>query len=126
VDRSWDPRIAWAVTRMEASLPDQFRVADLARAVNLSPSRFTALFRAHTGVSPAQYLQMRRLEHARSLIEGTFLTVKEVMARVGFNDPSHFTRAFARHHGTTPSGLRGRVIQTGQPAAATHPDMPSS
>jgi len=94
------------LTHIDASLAEQLRVADLARAVNLSPSRFTALFRAQTGVSPGQYLQAKRLEHARALIETTFLSVKQVMAIVGFNDPSHFTRAFARHHGLTPTQVR--------------------
>jgi|SRR5689334_14542802 AraC family transcriptional regulator of arabinose operon len=91
---------------MSGCLDRSLRVADLARAVNLSPSRFTQLFRAETGDSPARYLQARRLEEARALIESSFLSVKEVMARVGFNDPSHFTRSFVRHHGVAPSRLR--------------------
>ena len=82
------------------------RVSDLAHAVNLSPSRFTLLFRAETGVSPARYLQMLRMDEARVLIQSTFLSVKEIMAKVGFNDPSHFTRSFARRHGMAPSRLR--------------------
>jgi AraC family transcriptional regulator, arabinose operon regulatory protein len=105
-----DPRIAWAVAHLEEDLHRPSRVADLARAVNLSPSRFTHLFRAMTGDSPARYLQMRRLELARVLLETTFLSVKEVMAKVGFNDPSHFTHAFSRHHGIAPSRLRGTRV----------------
>ena len=101
-----DPRIAWAVEQMCDALHRPLRVPELARAVNLSPSRFTLLFRADTGVSPARYLQMLRMREARVLIQSTFLSVKEVMAKVGFNDPSHFTRSFARHHGVAPSRLR--------------------
>jgi AraC family transcriptional regulator, arabinose operon regulatory protein len=101
-----DPRIAWAVEQMCDALHRPLRISELARAVNLSPSRFTLLFRADTGVSPARYLQTLRLREARVLIQSTFLSVKEVMAKVGFNDPSHFTRSFARHHGVAPSRLR--------------------
>lgn len=101
-----DPRIAWAVEQMWAALERPIRVPDLARSVNLSPSRFTLLFRAETGAAPARYLQMLRMNQARVLIQSTFLTVKEIMAKVGFNDPSHFTRSFARHHGVPPSRLR--------------------
>jgi transcriptional regulator GlxA family with amidase domain len=101
-----DPRIDWAIAHIEASLDRPLRIAELARAVNLSTSRFTRLFRVATGDSPARYLQIRRLERARILIETTFFTIKEVMGKVGFNDPSHFTRDFSRQHGISPSGLR--------------------
>ena len=101
-----DPRIAWAVEQMSGCLHQSIRIPELARAVNLSPSRFTLLFRAETGVSPARYLQQLRMNEARTLIQSTFLSIKEIMAKVGFNDPSHFTRSFARHHGVPPSRLR--------------------
>ena len=91
---------------MSGCLDQSIRIVDLARAVNLSASRFTLLFRAETGLSPARYLQALRLEEARTLIQSSFLSVKEVMARVGFNDPSHFTRSFVRQHGVAPSRLR--------------------
>jgi transcriptional regulator GlxA family with amidase domain len=103
---SGDPRIDWAVAHIENSLDRPLRIAEIARAVNLSTSRFTRLFREATGDSPARYLQVRRLERARVLIETTFFTIKEVMVKVGFNDPSHFTRYFSRHYGISPTGIR--------------------
>jgi AraC family carnitine catabolism transcriptional activator len=74
--------------------------------VNLSPSQLARLFRQHTGTSPARYLHALRLARARILLERTFLSVKQVMACVGLNDPSHFSRDFRRHHGFAPSQLR--------------------
>jgi AraC-like DNA-binding protein len=109
---SGDRRIDWAIAHIEHNLQQPLRVREIAQTVNLSTSRFTRLFRAVTGDSPARYIQMRRLERARLLIERTFLTVKEVMGRVGYNDPSHFTRDFARQYGVTPSRVR-----------ATHPRL---
>ena len=101
-----DPRIDWAVAHIDNNLDRPLRIGEIARAVNLSTSRFTRLFREATGDSPARYLQVRRLERARILIETTFFTIKEVMVKVGFNDPSHFTRYFSRHHGVSPTGIR--------------------
>jgi len=93
---------------MEEAIDRELLVAGLAAAVNLSPSRFAYLFRRETGVPPARYLHMLRMERARILLERTFLSVKEVMAFVGVNDPSHFSRDFRRHHGVAPTGLRTR------------------
>jgi AraC family transcriptional regulator of arabinose operon len=112
-----DRRITWAVEHMQRHLGEALTVPGLAARVNLSPSRFRALFSAQTGLGPAQYLQRLRLRRARLLIERTFLTVKEVMALVGYNDPSHFSREFRRFHGVTPSALRGQGITTPLPRA---------
>jgi transcriptional regulator GlxA family with amidase domain len=50
-----------------------------------------------------------RLDHARHLLQTSFLTVKEVMAATGWNDPSHFSREFKRRHGQAPRALRGAI-----------------
>jgi AraC family transcriptional regulator of arabinose operon len=104
-----DPRIDWAVAEIGRRLGDGLTIAELARAVNLSPSRFAHLFRERMGKSPTRYLRQRRLERARLLLESTFLTVKEVMAAVGCNDPSHFSRDFRRAYGVSPRAWRHRI-----------------
>lgn len=110
-----DWRITWTVEHLQQNLARPLSVPGLAAQVNLSPSRFRDLFSAQTGLGPAQYLRRLRLRRARLLIERTFLTVKEVMALVGYNDPSHFSRDFHRYHGVAPSSLRGRGITTPLP-----------
>lgn len=110
-----DPRITWAVHEMHRRLADPLSISALAALVNLSSSRFRQLFIAQTGSAPGRYLQRLRLRRARLLIERTFLSVKEVMALVGYNDPSHFSRDFRRYHGMPPSALRGGGAATPLP-----------
>jgi transcriptional regulator GlxA family with amidase domain len=112
-----DWRITWTVEYMQRHIAEPLNVPDLATLVNLSPSRFRDLFSAQTGMGPVQYLQRLRLRRARLLLERTFLTVKEVMALVGYNDPSHFSREFRREHGVAPSTLRGRGVATDLPSS---------
>ena len=101
-----DERITWTVSQIDKRLADPLDVTDLATSVNLSPSRFAFLFRRDMGMSPARFVRARRLDRARELLETTFLSVKEVMVSVGFNDASHFTREFRRHHGLGPRDWR--------------------
>lgn len=112
-----DRRITWTVDYMQRHLAEPLTIPALAARVNLSTSRFRDLFSAQTGMGPLQFLQRLRLRRARLLIERTFLTVKEVMALVGYNDPSHFSREFRREHGVAPSRLRGRSIVTDLPSS---------
>jgi AraC family transcriptional regulator, arabinose operon regulatory protein len=101
-----DHRIAWAIDEIERCLAEPLDIRRLAAAVNLSPSRFSHLFRAQAGVSPMRFVRDLRMERASVLLARTFLTVKQVMAQVGCNDPSHFARDFRRCHGSAPREWR--------------------
>ena len=110
-----DARIALVVARMEQALDQAPRLPELAAAVNLSVSRLSHLFREEVGVAPGRYLHTIRMQRARILLERSFLNVKEVMARVGVADPSHFARDFRKYHGIAPSQVRRAAGQTGEP-----------
>ena len=116
-----DRRIAAALAHIDRCLADDIRVRDLAAAVHLSPSRFAHLFQVELGVAPHEFIKTQRMTRARVLLERTFLTVKEVMALVGCNDTSHFTRDFRRQHGLSPREWRFRY---GPHAASRPPPEP--
>lgn len=78
----------------------------LSRLVNLSDSHLTHLFRRETGMSPQRFLKTARLQLARDFLETTFLSVKEVMGKTGYNDPSHFVRDFEKMFGESPYRYR--------------------
>jgi transcriptional regulator GlxA family with amidase domain len=115
---SLDPRIASAVAQMERRLGEPLSVCALAAHARLSESRFRQLFVEQTGALPEQYLQSLRLRRARLLLERTFLTVRAVMALVGYDDPAGFARDFRLHHDILPDALRRGGIAT----PLTHPD----
>jgi len=104
-----DWRVQTLIDTMLRDINRPIAVTGLARSVNLSRSRLTHLFRAEVGCSPGRYLRGARLDRARQLVEDSSLSIKEIMARVGFNDPSHFTRDFSRRHGASPRKIRARA-----------------
>jgi transcriptional regulator GlxA family with amidase domain len=83
-----------------------FTLEAIAATLNLSASRLRHLFKAQLDLSPRQYMKRQRLKHAKSLLESSFLTVKEIAARVGANDVSHFVRDYKAFYGETPSATR--------------------
>ena len=91
---------------MREDLGRELLLPELARSVNLSPSRFHQVFKAETGVSPSRYLRALRLGKAKELIENSFLSVKEIRGRVGAGDDSHFVRDFKKAYGLSPSKYR--------------------
>jgi len=97
-----------ATSYLAANFERRVRLRDVAGRVNLSESHLAHLFRREAGVSPQRFLKSLRLYRASELLETTFLSVKQVMARVGFNDPSHFVREFQKTFGASPCEDRRR------------------
>ena len=104
-----DPRIRFVLALMERHRATPLSIDELAQAVNLSPAHLRRLFQRELGCSPARMSRELRLDHARHLLQTSFLTVKEVMAATGWNDPSHFSREFKRRHGQAPRVVRGTI-----------------
>jgi len=103
-----NPKIKRIVDQMNSELHLKRSLNDWARLSKLSRSRMCQLFKTQMGISPAQYLKGLRLETARALLETTSLSVKEIRARVGLQDQSHFVRDFNSAYGVPPSRYRAQ------------------
>lgn len=79
---------------------------DRAEHGRLSRRRFSRLFRAETGTTPARFLKSLRMRQAKDLLENSFLATREIIRRVGLSSESHFARDFKRFYGVTPGQLR--------------------
>jgi AraC family transcriptional regulator len=89
-----------------AHLDEEMSLKDLADIANLSPYHFARAFKRSFGEPPHHYLNGRRIERAKALLENPARSVTEVALAVGFADPVSFTAAFHRIVGTTPTKYR--------------------
>ena len=100
-----DPRLSRAIVAMHDRPGRAWRNEDLAGIAGMSLSRFAETFLAEVGEPPAAYLRRWRLTLARQdITKGN--RVDAVARRYGFSSPEGFTRAFKKHFGKTPIGLR--------------------
>ena len=67
---------------------------------------FSSHFRRQVGMSPMQYVTLSRLNHARTLLRSTDLSVMEIAMQCGYTDMSNFIRRFRRQYGMTPLQFR--------------------
>ncbi|MBS0663216.1 MAG: helix-turn-helix domain-containing protein [Verrucomicrobia bacterium] len=103
-------RVQAIVRHMTENLARPVDHPALERFSGLSPSRLQALFRAVTGHPPLDYLRRLRVEEARRLLADRRLSVKEVGARTGFRDTSHFSKVFRRVDGLSPAHYRDALL----------------
>lgn len=80
-----------------------------AASMRLSRDRFVHLFKDVMGVPPHRYIQEAKLSFARRLLRESDLTVTEIAAALGYDDPLYFSRLFRREIGTSPREYRKRT-----------------
>jgi AraC-like DNA-binding protein len=104
-------RVRTVINFMSANLHRRMSLNELASVVNLSRSGFSRLFKTETGVSPGEYLIRLKMERACQLLEATtFLSIKQIMAEVGYYNKGNFVRQFKRYFYITPSEYRKRAF----------------
>jgi len=101
-----DSRIYHSLAYIHKNYAHDLNIEELAAQEHLSPSRFRALFKERTGLSPMDYLTALRINHARQLMSQTELTMREIADMVGYEDQLYFSRIFKKRTGFTPSAYR--------------------
>lgn len=85
---------------------EKIRINELADLIGINRCYLTNIFKKQFGVSPQEYLVKLRMDQAASLICNTGLTVSEVAARVGYEDPLAFSKIFRQKYGVSPKKWR--------------------
>jgi AraC family transcriptional regulator len=99
-------RLRRVLEYLDANLPQDLSLADLAGVAELSETHFCRAFKQATGLAPHQYLIHRRVRRARELLARREHTLAEVALALGSSSQSHFTSHFRRLTGTTPKRFR--------------------
>lgn len=110
-------RVEVSLRYMIQHLNQPMKVSVLSAMVGLSESSFFALFKCATGLTPLDFFIRLRMQRAAGLLTETTLQIKEIAARLGYDDQFYFSRLFKAVHGLPPREYRA------QRQEATHADL---
>jgi len=106
-------RISIAVDRLRENLDQPLKIENMARDLGMSVSGFHHQFKSVTAMSPVQFQKQIRLQEARRMMLGEDLDVASASSRVGYEDPSYFSREYKKLFGAPPqrdiARLRSRL-----------------
>ena len=106
-------RISKAIGHLRKHFDAQLKMEEIARELGMSVSGFHHHIKSVTSMSPLQFQKHLRLQEARRLMLGEDMDAASAAFRVGYQDPSHFSREYKRHFGAPPQGdianLRSRL-----------------
>jgi AraC-like DNA-binding protein len=98
------------VHRAEAAMakhfPEPLSLSDIAKEARCSPFHLARLFRRYRNTSLHAHCNTLRLRSALEYVLDTSMDLTQISFEVGFSSHSHFTWAFRRQFGVSPSALR--------------------
>jgi AraC-like DNA-binding protein len=108
-------RISRVVKQLRENIDQPLKIEETARELGMSVSSFHSHFKSVTAMSPLQFQKQIRLQEARRLMLAENMDVARASFRVGYEDPSYFSREYKKLFGTPPhrdiAKLRGNLGQ---------------
>jgi AraC-like DNA-binding protein len=95
---------------MDSFFGARAHLGEVAGKACLSPYHFHRLFREVFRETPNQYLQRKRLDYARRMLERGEQSVTDICLEVGFESITSFSALFRRNFGCSPREYRSRNL----------------
>jgi AraC-like DNA-binding protein/quercetin dioxygenase-like cupin family protein len=93
-----------AIEYINENYSEPISADDVAVKLSLSRAYFHRLFRQYTNQTPNEYINRRRMEEARRLLESG-ASVSEAAQSVGISGAGYFIKRFKQYYGITPSRI---------------------
>ncbi|WP_199615837.1 response regulator transcription factor [Paenibacillus alkalitolerans] len=91
---------------IDATFTEEISLNQLAKKYKVSLAYISKLIKKETGKTYSDYILNKRLSLAKELLSDPFLSIHEIVHRVGYKDYFHFNKLFKKHFGITPSKYR--------------------
>ena len=99
-------RVAVLMRALRTDLQRAWTVAEMAALLGVSDAQLRRICARAIGATPRQLLCNMRLQAAALLLQDPSIRIKEIQARVGIADASHFCRDFRDRFGVSPTEYR--------------------
>jgi AraC family transcriptional activator of pobA len=88
-----------------------FRAHDYAALQSLHPSYLNNVIKTKTGKSISTWISEKTIAEARSLLQQSSLSIKEIAFLLGFVEATHFSNYFSKHTGVAPTDYRKQAVK---------------
>jgi AraC-like DNA-binding protein len=99
-----------AIRYIHENFARRITTEDLTEVAGISAKKLQAGIRMKTGKTVHEYLLIVRLDKAKDLLTNTDEPIKNIPAKIGLANPSHFGQVFKKFTGQTP--LAYRIVHT--------------
>ena len=83
-----------------------FKIQDYANAQNLHPNYLSNVIKTKTGKPITTWIADKTIAEAKSLLQNSSVSIKEITFKLGFLETAHFSNYFKKHTDISPAQYR--------------------
>ena len=91
---------------IDANLGKDLSLVSLGEIFKLTPSYLSTLFKNAHGIGVVDYINKRRIDKAKSLLQNTQMSIKDISDEVGFMNYNSFARVFKKQVGISAKDFK--------------------
>ncbi len=91
-----------AMQYIDSNLNNKMTLKDIADTACMAQTYFSYIFKKFNGISPWEYITIKRVERAIEMLKTTNMTKLEIAEQCGFSSASNFYKAFLKITGKKP------------------------
>lgn len=104
--RGYSPLVRNIVLIIDVDLSANLSLNTLAEKFNVNASYLSSLFKKDTGLTLTEYVNNKRIEEAKKLLETTSMQIQTIARTCGVFDVNYFAKIFKKQTGKTPGQYR--------------------
>ena len=102
-------RMEGALIYMDKNYCFDLSLSDIASKAFMSRTYFCSMFKEMNGLTPWEYINIKRINKAVELLKSSDLSISAVATQCGYNNMANFSRIFKQITGTTPKRIRNSI-----------------
>ncbi|MGI6622088.1 MAG: response regulator transcription factor [Acetivibrionales bacterium] len=107
--KSYSNDVEKVLQYLNQNYASNIKLSDIANHVHMNESYLSTIIKKQTGYGFTDILSQIRVNHAKSMIENSSLSVNDIAERVGFSSWSYFSRVFKKSTGLSPAEYRKKI-----------------
>lgn len=101
-------RIKETINYINNNVCEKIEINELAKITKWKVHHFIRVFTKYLGVTPYQYILLRKIEKAKTLLLDESIPISSIAYELSFLSNSNFINAFKKNTGTTPELYRNK------------------
>lgn len=104
--KGYSPLVQNIVLHIDANLSESLTLSSMAVRFNVNASYLSSLFKKDTGLTFTEFVNRKRVERAKHLLESTSHQIQSISVICGIPDTNYFIKIFKKNTGLTPKQYR--------------------
>lgn len=103
--RNQNEKILLPCAYLQEHMSQRISIDTICKTLEIKPTTFFIQFEKQLSITPKRFLMVERINAAKNLLKKG-INISKVATSIGFCDHSHFTHAFKKFEGITPTEYR--------------------